>query len=246
MHFEADKRLFHIVVHMSDAPGSTSTILKELGSKVNLIGISTYTLSDGTAMLACFAEALSEEETPGKLEKLISRLKATVEVEVYEGRGGLLVDTFHTGIQVGKDEYLLIRRRGMAGVFDHIVKIFGTGGEVLLFEEGKALGRDNSRIRVEELGRERVVDNAAYLGRILTAEGWGLIESTSRPDSNDFFITVTDCFECSAAGTVRKGCDFMRGFYEGSVEVTRGTKPRVEEVECTLRGGKNCVFRITV
>ena len=33
--------------------------------------------------------------------------KAAIEAEVFEGRDGVLVDEFHTGIEVGDDDYLL-------------------------------------------------------------------------------------------------------------------------------------------
>ena len=246
LHFAKGKKMFNIIVHMSDAPGSMSAVLDALGKKVNLVGTSSYTLSDGTAIFAAFAEALSAQETAATLKGSLDELDAISEAEVGEGRDGLLVDTFHTGIQVGGDEYLLLGREGLSGVFDHIVRLFGTGGEVLLYEEGKALGRDNSERQIKELGQETVVKEAAYVGRALTAQGWGVVESTTNPELRDFRIAVDGCFECSGEGKVRKGCDFLRGFYEGSVEVTRGSKPKVEEVACRLRGDKNCVFRVRV
>ena len=230
---------------MSDAPGSMGEILEALRKRVNMIGTSSYTLSDGTAMLTAFAEALSSKETAASLKEAIGGLEAALETEVSEGRDGLLVDTFHTGILVGDDEYLLLRRQGLSGVFDHIVKLFGTGGEVLLYEEGKALGRDNAERLAKELGEETVANEAAYLGRVLAAEGWGVNESTTNAGTSELRVTVADCFECSGKGEMRKGCDFLRGFYEGSVEAARGARPKVEEVECRLRGGKHCVFRVS-
>ena len=235
--------MFHIVVHMADAPGSLSAILTDLGKRVNFIGLSSYALTDGTAMFTAFAEALDQKETPNTLKGAIDKLSASLEAEVAEGRKGLLVDTYHTGIQVGGDEYLLLRREGLSGVFDHIVRIFGTGGEVLLYEEGKALGRDNAEKRMKELG-DLVVDEAAYIDRALTAQGWGVVETSTARGTTDFTIRVDDCFECSGRDSPRKGCDFLRGYYEGSVETTRGAKPRVEETECRLRGDKGCTFRI--
>jgi len=71
-----------------------------------------------------------------------------------------------------------------------------------------------------------------------------VVESSAKSESADFKVTVADCFECSGEGEVRKGCDFVRGFYEGSVEVTRGHEPKVEEVACRLRGDDACVFAV--
>ena len=244
--YSKEKKLFNIVVHMSDDPGSMRAILEALEEKVNLIGTSCYTLSDGTAMFTAFAEALSQDETASTLKGALGSLDTALETEVGEGKGGLLVDTFHTGIQVGRDEYLLMRREGLSGVFDHIVKLFGSGGEVLLHEEGRALGRDDAQRRISELGEDVAANESAYLGRALTPQGWGVVESSAKPGQTDYKVTVADCFECSGEGGVRKGCDFVRGFYEGSVEVTRGREPKVEEVACRLRGDDACVFTIKV
>ncbi|MDE1858889.1 MAG: hypothetical protein KGI26_07475, partial [Thaumarchaeota archaeon] len=61
--YSKGKKLFNIVVHMSDDPGSMRAVLDALGERVNLIGTSSYTLSDGTAMFTAFAEGLSKDET---------------------------------------------------------------------------------------------------------------------------------------------------------------------------------------
>lgn len=244
IHFAEGKRLLHVVVHMSDAPGSLSAILDVLGSRVNLVGLTSYTLSDGTAMLSAFAEALPPGEPVSVTAQALKKLDAALEVRVTEGTDGILVDDFHTGMQVGDDDYIMLSREGLSRVFDHIVRIFGTGGEVLLYEEGKALGQQNSQRMLGALGSERVESAASYLLRSLTAEGWGTVQS-SKPGVRPFKVTIEDCFECKGGSNVRKGCDLARGFYEGSVEATRGVPAKVEEVECTLRGGKACVFHVS-
>jgi predicted hydrocarbon binding protein len=246
LYYAKGKRLFQIIVHISDAPGSLGATLNLLGPMVNMVGTSTYTLGDGTAMISAFAEGLGPEVTSGTIQRALGGSKATIESEVREGHEGLLVDSFHTGLKVGGDDYILLRRGGMISVFDQIVKIFGTGGEVLLYEEGKALGRGNAQKRVDELGSDTVVKDAGYLAKALSAQGWGKVETTSKPGSKEFVVTVTDCFECTGSARVRKRCDFVRGFFEGSSGVTRGVPIRVEEVECTLRGDPACSFRISL
>ena len=241
LHFAKGKKIFNIVVHMSDEPGSMGAILDALGKRVNMIGTSSYTLNDGTAMFTSFAEALSSDETPATLKALLDGISTNLESDVIEGRDGLLVDTFHTGILVGGDKYLLIMREGFSAVFDHIVRLFDTGGEVLLYEEGKALGHDSSQRRTKELGDETVTKESAYLDRALTAQGWGVVETDN--GKSGFQVVVEDCFECSGAGKVRKGCDFLRGYYEGLMQSDGGPAAKLEEVECRLRGGKKCVFR---
>jgi predicted hydrocarbon binding protein len=246
MYYAKGKRLFHIVLHISDAPGSLSSVLNVLGTKVNLLGTSSYTLNDGTAIYSAFAEALSPRETAQSLQRDLSRVKSTLEVDVREGQEGLLVDTYHTGISVGGQDYLFLRSDGLKGMFDRIVQLFGTGGEVLLYEQGKAMGSNNAQSVVDEIGIGVVRSKASYLAHMLTAQGWGVTEWISGPGSKEVRISVDNCIECSGETKGKKGCDFLRGYFEGTAQVTMKKPTKSEEVECRLRGGKACVFRIFV
>ncbi len=244
IYYAKGKKLFQIIVQMSDTPGSLGSILDLLGSKVNLVGSSTYTLGDGTAILSAFAEALSQEETGGSLHDLLESSQAIKEVEVREGQGGLLIDTFHKGLQVGNDEYIQLRRDGLSGVFDHIVKIFGTGGEVLLYEEGLALAQKAAEKTKATLTIGVINANLMYMVNLLSAQGWGTFEVKPGEGDHEYTIMVSDCFECSNGSEVRRGCDFMRGSLERSSGVTFGVPMQSEEPECILRGARACVFQI--
>ena len=240
------KRLFQVVVHMKDAPGSLSSILDKLVNSVNMVSASSYSLKDGTAVFSSFAEALADDVTAGSIKEDLASLDACLEARVEEGKEGLLVDTFHTGFRTDEGEYMLLRRDGVAEVFDHIVKIFGTGGEVLLYEEGKALGKYSSVKGIKDFGRERVLASVVYLSRSLTSQGWGLVDLDMGRDGAGPVVKVSDCFECSGGKSLRKGCDFFRGYCEGIAEGFSGRKAKVEETECTLRGDKGCVFAVNL
>lgn len=240
------KKLFQVVVHISDAPGSLSAVLDILSRRVNLYGTHSYTLKDGTAMFSAFAEALTDAETPDKLRSALQGTKATLEAEAREGKDGLLIDTFHKGLVMAGADYMLLRRDGLDGVFDRIVRLLGTGGEVLLYEEGKAMGKHNAMEEMSELGSDVVLAHVGYLAKQLTAEGWGDTESDTHPGSKEIVITVHDCLECAHRGDVRRKCDFLRGYFEGTAEVTRGGPVRAEEIECRLTGGKACVFKLSM
>lgn len=244
-HFAPGKKLFHIVVTLSDAPGSLSSILDLVRTKVNLIGTATYTQSDGTAVFSGFTEALSPSLTGKDLEKLILSSRAAISATVHEGRDGLLVDTFHTGIVVGDEEYILMRRDGLVRVFDRVSKMLGSGGDSLLFEEGMAMGLRDAEMMIDMFGVGRVRSQAGVLIRFLAAEGWGVIESKEGPGKGEITVKVVDCFECSERGSARKACNFMRGFLVGSAKVAFGTDYESKETKCILKGGTACEFRLT-
>jgi len=245
VHYAPGKKLFHIVVTISDAPGSCSSILDLLRTKVNLIGTSTYTRNDGTAMFSGFSEALTPRLTGKELEKLIMSSKAAISVKVYEGEDGLLVDTFHTGFVVGDEVYVLMRRDGLVHVFDRVSKMLGSGGDALLFEEGMAMSMRNAEMMIRNVGAERVRAQMGVLNRFLAAQGWGEIEAKEGPKKGGFTVRIDDCFECSADGSSRRGCNFMRGYLAGGARATFGKDYESKETKCRLRGADSCEFQLT-
>jgi predicted hydrocarbon binding protein len=245
VHYAPGKKLFHIVVTLSDAPGSYSSILDLVRTKVNLIGTSTYSLNDGTAMFSGFSEALSQTLTGKELEKLIMNSKAAISATVYEGKDGLLVDTFHTGFVVGDEEYILMRRDGLVHVFDRVSKMLGSGGDALLFEEGMAMGLRNAEMMIKNVGARRVRAQTGILNRLLAAQGWGEIEAKEGPRKDVFTVKVVDCFECSPGGASRRGCNFMRGYLVGGAKATSGKDYESKETKCRLKGAETCEFQLT-
>lgn len=244
VHFAPGKKLFHIIVKLSDAPGSYSSILEVLSSRVNLIGTQTYTLSDGTAVFSGFAEALSKDETSERLRQVILASKSAFAAKVVEGVDGLLVDNFHTGYKVGNDNYMLMRRQGLGHMFDAVTRMLGTGGDVLLYAEGLALGQRNAEIMIKNIGIERVRTHRILLNRFLAAQGWGVLNAKEGLHRNEFTIAVNDCFECSESHDSRKGCNFIRGYLAGGATASLGAEIESVETKCMLRGAEACEFRL--
>ncbi|HXY56068.1 MAG TPA: V4R domain-containing protein [Nitrososphaerales archaeon] len=242
VHYDPGKKLFHTVVVLSDTPGSFSSILELLSTKVNLIGTGTYTRSDGTALFSGFSEALSPKVSREDLKKLIMSSKAAISAEVYEGKDGLLVDTFHTGLLVGKDEYILMRREGLVHVFDRVTKLLGSGGDSLLFEEGATMGAKNAEIMIKNIGIDRVKNQTEALNRFLAAQGWGEVVGKKGPGKDSVVVVIKDCFECSADRGTRKACNFMRGYLAGSAQATYGMEFDSKETRCMLKGAEACEF----
>ncbi len=244
-YFAPGKKLFQIVVKMSDEPGSLGLILSLLGSRVNLIGTDTYTMRDGTAIFSAFSEALSTEETPEKLQGLVMSSKAALACEVIEGRDGMLVDAFHTGLEANGEGTMLFRRIALARMLDRTHNLLGSGGDFLLYEEGFAIGKANGEDFVKMLGREKVNEIIGYLRNDISAQGWGRVAVGEAPQADSSTIIIYDCFECSEKSSSRTGCHFFRGYIVGSRLATTGQELSAEEVRCTLKGDKVCEFLLT-
>ena len=83
-----------------------------------------------------------------------------------------------------------------------------------------------------------------YLVNFLSAQGWGTFEMERGRGELEFEVAISDCFECAKGSPVRKRCDFVRGYFDGTASPVYGVPMQVEEAECVLRGAKACVFRI--
>jgi predicted hydrocarbon binding protein len=245
LYYAPGKKLFQLVVRLSDDPGSFRSILDTLSPRVNLIGTMTYTLSDGTAMFSGFSRALSQKETAEALRTLILSSKSAKDAWVNEGREGLLLDTFHKGMEVGGEGYMLFRRRGQAQMFDSVVKMLGSGGEALLYEEGLTLGGDNAKVMANLLGAEKTERDWEYLSSFFAARGWAEVEM--KRGTGDVFskVKIGDCFECADGTSNRKGCNFFRGYLAGIGQVVFGTELRSIETRCRLKGADYCEFTLT-
>lgn len=241
-YFAPGRRLFQIVVKIADEPGSLGRVLNLLGTKVNLVAMTSYVLPDNVAIVSGFAEAPSQDETAARLQSLIVSSGVALDVEVSEGRDGMLVDTFHTGLETGGEYLMLVRRRALTRMLDVVSRLLGSGGEVVLFQEGMAIGRANGEAFVRSLGAEKVRENIGYLSNNLAAQGWGRVAVEASLDQETLRVLIRDCFECSSNERARTGCSFFKGYIVGNESVTFRKEFAVEETKCRLRGDDACEF----
>ena len=242
-YFAEGKRLFQVVARVPGDKGALGRLLDSLEANVDLVSTATYLGPDESLILS----AVAEDRTKGLgAEKLASLLKADVkgvEVEVFEGREGMLVDTFHTGLLTGPESLMLMQRETFTRMLDRVHRLLGSGGEVLLFEEGAALGRARAEAFLKSLGSRRVRSNFPYLMSTLTAQGWGDV-TTSEGAGDDITITVRDCFECSSSAGGRVGCYLLLGYLVGSSSAIIGKELAGVETSCRLRGRDVCEFQL--
>lgn len=242
-HYYAPGRLlFHVIIKISDSPGSLGNVISLLSSRVNLVGVTTYTLEDGSAMVSAFTEALSRDETSESLRELVLSSRAVRDADVKEGKDGILVDTFHVGMETDKEDVMLIRRTALNSMFGRVHSILGTGGETLLYEEGVALGKSDGEGFVKLLGPEKVRERITYLRGNLAAQGWGKVKVAGGDGDGSSHITIEDCFECAHGGQTRTGCHFFRGYIVGNRLATLGQECVAVELKCSLKGDRFCEF----
>ena len=243
-YYSAHKKMFHVVARIRDVPGALAGLLTLLTTEVNLLGSTSYSIEGDSAIFSCFAEALRKSETPEEIQGLLAVSPWVLESKVWENKDGLLVDMFHTGVQVGSGEpYIMFPTAGMADIFEKLVRTFGSGGETILYEMGHTFGRDRFELFRPLLGPEprTRVDDAAH---IFEALGYGGSDITQNPDGS-IRMVVDDCFECTTPSEIGRSCAFRRGLAAGSFGALLNQETQCQETKCRSKGDKFCEFIIT-
>lgn len=241
-YYAPGKKLFQIVAKIAAEPGSLGRVLTLLGTKANLVGTVSYTMPDDSSILSAFAETSSDSESAENLRSLVVSSGATLDAEVFEGMDGILVDTFHTGLQTGGDYLVLVRRQALTRMLGSVYTLLGSGGEIVLYDMGIAAGRANVEAMVTSLGPKKVRETFDYLRNSFAAQGWGRVEAKASPNQEASRVLVRDCFECSANDGARKGCHFFRGYIVGQWSAISKEELAVEEKKCRLWGYDLCEF----
>jgi predicted hydrocarbon binding protein len=244
--FSPDKRLVQVVVKMKDTPRAYATLLELLGSRINLIETVTYSVEDG-AIFSGFAEAQFPTERAEELRKLIAESPVVLDCVVIESSNGVLVDTFHKGLETSTGEPLVMfRRNGMARMFDVIARLSGKEVEGLLFNEGVAVGESDGSEILKTWKPGFMAEGFTTLVSLFSAFGWGNATSMDRSDPGKVRISMDDCFECSPAREENRSCSFIRGFMVGSARTLLGRGVSCEEPVCRFKGDDHCEFVLDV
>jgi len=243
-YYSARKKLFHVVTRIKDVPGALAGVLNLLTTELNLLGSTSYSIEGDSAMFSCFAESLRRSETPEEIQRLLAKSPWVLESRVSESRDGLLVDSFHTGVQVGAGEpYIMFPSAGMDDIFEKLVRTFGSGGETILYELGRNFGNDRFELYRPLLGSQprTRVDEASH---IFEALGYGESTITQNPDGS-ILMVVDDCFECFTPSVIGRSCAFRRGLAAGSFGALIGQEVQCQETKCRSKGDKFCEFILT-
>jgi len=245
-YFDAGIRSFHIVARIKNVPGALYDLLGRLQANVDFVNSTSHSLGDGSAIWSGFGKSLLDDESEGRLKELIEWSPFVLECEVKGSDHGLLIDTFHSGLEVAPDRLgIIIPIAGAAQIFDRLAQTYGSAGKAILFQEGSALGKESGQYLKARLGRGDFDWKVEALLAIYRAYGWGSATLEVEDPNARFKVTVRDCFECSEMGKFRKGCDFLRGHLASAISTLSDKEFEGEETKCKLRGDSFCEFLLS-
>ncbi|MGD0478170.1 MAG: V4R domain-containing protein [Nitrososphaerales archaeon] len=246
VYYSPTVKTFHIVARLKDVPGALSSVLELLRDHVNLVNSISYSMEDDGAIWSGFGKSLSKAETEGKLEKLVKRSPMVLECEVKGSDQGLLIDSFHSGIEVAPDRPAVVFPLvGVSRIYDHLARILGSGGETILLEEGSALGKSSGQYLNTMLGHGRLDWKVKALLATYSVIGWGSASLEVEKPGARFRVRIRDCMECAGMGKDRKGCNLVRGCLTSAVSTLSGNEFKSEETKCRFRGDPFCEFLLS-
>jgi predicted hydrocarbon binding protein len=135
----------------------------------------------------------------------------------------------------------------MVSMFADLVSLFGSGGEMILYRVGYAIGRKGTEQLSRLFGEEnRLVAAGAYT-KLVDALGWGRMEVLDM-DRNmpGYTVRVCDSFECAGRRARKPTGHFLRGMIAGSAERLIKKPVTCVEVECMATGSKCCLYQLEI
>lgn len=244
-YFSSEEKSVHVVAEITDEPGALSSLLSRLAARVNLIGTSSYSLDGNRAVFSAFGRLLTSTDSAKSIRSLTLEAPSVQSCLVWQDNQGLLVDRYHYGLQSGTGErYVMQPVDALGSTFDALVRIFGSGAEVILYNQGVEYARSRWAGIKKVFGPhpETRLEEVAALVR---AMGWAESTIVHDPKTGVVKCVNTECFECSSPTQDHRGCSFLRGMAVGLAEGIFGRQMTSVETRCIKKGDEVCEFVLT-
>lgn len=244
---ESGRRLAQIVVSMKDEVGAVASVNALAASmKVDIRQSASYSLADDSHAIYNAFVAFNDPKV--SLDRLVERLEQSpfvLQVQAFEGPDGVIVDEISFPVNWQGRRIVILSQPVMTRMFESIRSVLGSGGEVVLYQQGSSYGKDLAEYFMNRLGSEYLRQNYHYGLGLLSATGWGIPESDEpKRDFPNMTIKLYSCFECDGTSSRREVCNFMRGFLSGLFGVIAGHIVHCAETHCAATGKHYCEFEL--
>ncbi len=245
--FDPTRKYFHIVIEMENVPGALRNVLEVMhGIGLNVLG--SFSSVDGSARLGVWSGFVEDDEhTAWDLKQRLGASPFVHDAMVVESRQGFLVDgvhfplAFNTGTRA-----VMMGAKSLANMLSTVNEKFGTGGNVILFEEGRTYGKDLGEEYLLKLGADFILSNFAEVVKLYQALGWFRVEKVRfDPAEGKVVVDAAESFECEGVESRVPRSHFVRGHLEGMVTTWLGKPMESKETLCAAKGDRVCEFVLT-
>ncbi|MGP8126141.1 MAG: V4R domain-containing protein [Nitrososphaerales archaeon] len=246
--YDPDKKFVHVLVELRNERGALGAVaarVSRLGLNV-INGLTSVEPGQPVGIWSFFAECVDKGQTASEIQKAIEDSKHVVSVRVGESEGGLLTDNFHFPLRFTPGRTAVgFNPTSIASMFRRVTDTYGSGGQVIVYEEGKAVGKEGGEFLLGAIGRATVLSRINRVGDLLSGWGWGVVESIEMNKGiSNVKVRATHCFESSGEESAVPTCHFMRGMLEGLFETIAGHPMGATETACASQGHESCEFTI--
>jgi len=230
---------------MKDEVGAVATVNALISSlNVDIRQSMSYALAQDS--LAIYNAFVVFNDLRVSLVQLVDRLKESafvVSVEAREGRDGVIVDGISFPVNWQGRRTIILSQTATARMFEAIRFTLGSGGDVVLYQQGSSYGKEFAESFTTRLGGDYLKRNFDYTLGLLSATGWGVPELVgSKDDFPNITVTLQSCLECDGVRATRPACSFVRGFLAGVSTAIIGYTVHCEETQCLAKGDSYCQF----
>ena len=241
------RKFFHVVVELKNVPGALYDLLGILSNlDLNILGsFSSVDALAKTGVWSGFVE--NSEHDASELKQKISSSWYVLDSLIVESRDGFLVDGIHFPFAFNTgDKAIMMRSKFVGSMLASVRKKFGTGGDVIIYEEGRAYGHDVWADYSKRLGSEFLLSHLRETMDIYQALGWFKLEDVCQnPQDGSITVRTKENFECEGAMSRSPYSHFVRGHLSGGLTAITGEEVACEETRCIAVGDKCCEFILT-
>ena len=245
--FDPARKHFHVVLELDNVPGALKSVLgvmEDIG--LNILG--SFTSADPSARLGVWSGFVEDSDhSASDIERRLGSSPMVHDAVVVESSEGFLVDGVHFPIAFNNGtRAVMMTADSMAKMLSAVNERFGSGGNVILYEEGVAYGREVGQDYLLKLGGDFVASNVDDVIMLYQALGWFRVEGVKiDPSTSSVVVSAAENFECAGAESRVPHSHFVRGHLAGVLTIMLGRPMECREGLCVAKGDKTCEFTLT-
>jgi predicted hydrocarbon binding protein len=193
-----------------------------------------------------FVEPTGDSRTADAIKKVIDESPFVLSSSVTGSEDGVLVSKELFPIRMGTGHRVMVIRTGlMSKVLKSTRESFGSGGDLIVYNEGYAAGKSDAETFVKLIGKSKYIEHATLLVQLRTALGWGratFVEFQVSPFKAR--AKVEDSFECADQKSSKPFSQFLRGHFAGLASGVMGADVHCKETKCVAMGDPYCEFEL--
>ncbi len=222
---------------------AVSNVLAQSGIEI-LSGSFTRGAVGNPGRWQVFVQPLNANFTSEELKRLVVSCPDVVGCQIKESREGLLVDSVTFPIKISSGQRAMIIRNDVwEGMLQKTREKFGSGGDVIIYEQGNMAGRMSGRELLAALGRDFLTKQLDQVIAMYQALGWGRAKILNFVQSPmTLSIRMWESAECMGQKSEKATGHFIRGHIVGHVEEIFGVECKCVETSCLAKGDPYCEF----